>query len=282
MTKTGIFLVSFFIIIVSCEKDINWEVNESQTRLIAEGMITDEYKQHSIALTKSHSYYNSDIPEPVCEAEVTISVDDTVYRFIEINVFPGLYMSQVPFSGVAGKSYYLSIKLKNEIFGNKEYTAFSVLKQPFNLDSINIFFYENPSDGLFNYESKMYFTIFGKEPETTGDYYILKVYKNNTLFTERITDLQLIDDRWCNGLNIIKTADFGFFQPVSQNDTLLLEILSIENEYYNYLNQIKQELGAKDPFGFLAPPSNIQGNISNGAMGYFYTTSSRKSFIILE
>jgi hypothetical protein len=276
-----IWLGSLLLLLFACREDIDWNVDDAAPKLVVEGVITNEIGNHYVALTRSQGYYDSGDPQPVTGATVVLSDGSTEYILIETEFFPGLYFSEMPFAGEVGKTYDLSITLDEPIQNNTIFTAQTIIQPSFKLDSIGYYLYDPPETSLFNYESRAYFTVFGHEPETLGNYYVIDVIKNDTSLTTNIDDKKVWDDRWFNGLNEVQTGDFGFFEPISKGDTLTLQISSIDRGYYDFVNNIKLEIRGKDPFGFIGPPSNVAGNISNDALGYFVGYAvSRESVIV--
>jgi hypothetical protein len=55
---------------------------------------------------------------------------------------------------------------------------------------------------------------------------------------------------------------------LSSGDEVIVEYNRVEKGYYNFIEQAQHVKNGENPM-FGGPPSNIQGNISNGAVGYF-------------
>ena len=64
-------------------------------------------------------------------------------------------------------------------------------------------------------------------------------------------------------------------------DSITLEMAGITEEYANFIWDVQDETGFNTPL-FSGPPANIRGNISNGAIGFFYAYSSVRASTIIE
>jgi hypothetical protein len=271
--------------IVSCKETIEWRLPETSPKLVVQGEVTNEYKQHYIALTRSQGYYDQNEPTPVSGATIHISDGETIYQMVELypDYFPGLYLSEVEFSGIVGRTYQLTITLSEVLDGNSTYTSEMRMRSVFEISSLHYKLHNPPETSIFNYESRVYFSVaMQNESPGEGDFYFLKVIKNGTLLTDGLEKCLVWDDRWFEGKTEVQTGDFGFFEPINSKDTLVLEVQSINQDYYDFVNNVKLELAAKDPFGFVGSPANIEGNISHGALGYFLCTAIERDTVVVE
>ncbi len=283
MRKAG--YIPCLLIMLSCRETIEWKLPDAPPRLVVQGEITNEFKQHFIALTKTQEYYDQNEPAPVTGASVVVSDGQTSYEMIELypDYLPGLYLSEVSFQGVPGLTYQLSISLQDELDGERNYTSEMQLMPVFEVENLQYTLHDPPQTSIFNYESRVYFSVeMQNEPPGEGDFYLLKVIKNGTLLTDELETSLVWDDKWFEGKTEIQTGDFGFFEPINAGDTLVLEVRSIDQDYYDFVNNVKLEVASKDPFGFVGSPANIEGNISNGAMGYFLCTAVVRDTVVVE
>jgi hypothetical protein len=130
-----IILVAIILgIITSCKELYDPKIDTVGTRLVVDGLITDEAKSYSIKLTKALPFNNNgdmNVYTSVSKAKVTVSDDcGYTYHFIEIDS-GGVYMSDpAEFIGVPGRSYTLSIKT----IDNKEYRSAPQLLLPNNFN----------------------------------------------------------------------------------------------------------------------------------------------------
>ncbi|MCE5225970.1 MAG: hypothetical protein LLG05_08925, partial [Porphyromonadaceae bacterium] len=62
---------------------------------------------------------------------------------------------------------------------------------------------------------------------------------------------------------------------VESGDKITIEISRVEKGYYDFIMQCQQGIDGENPF-FGGPPSNIDTNITMGAVGYFSSFSPTK------
>lgn len=59
---------------------------------------------------------------------------------------------------------------------------------------------------------------------------------------------------------------------IRSGDEVIVEFCRVEKGYYRFIDQAQEVQNGENPM-FGGPPSNIEENISNGAVGYFATYS---------
>lgn len=116
---SAVFLAFITVIVLSCEKEITWPVDEkSNEYIVVDGIITSEFKKQEIRLSRSVSSPN-DEPEGITGAQVIVSSTDSVYTFREDSARPGYYLSERKFAGIRGKEYTLFINTGGTIISGK-------------------------------------------------------------------------------------------------------------------------------------------------------------------
>jgi len=266
--KNIILIIVIAMTAISCSEKINLKLDDSAQKIVIEGLITNETKAHTIKITKSTSYFSDEPAPAVTGANVTINDGTLIYHLNETSA--GIYQTDSNFAGVVGKTYVLNISYNGE-----SYSASSLLKFVPQIDSITCKLFDSP----FGHEQNIYeVDLWAQEPEPSGDYYLWNVYKNNVLYSDTLNKVAYSDDSFINGnyaagIMILQVKAFP-------GDTVMLEMLSISKEYFNFLNDVLTESsGGSNPFS--GPPANVKGNISNGALGFFLAAAvSSKSCII--
>ena len=100
-----ISLLGFFCI--SCVEEFNARVENIENLLVVDALITDEFKQHHVELTRVFAFGND---EPLVESGALVRVlDDTGLANLFEEREPGVYSSQNAFAAEQGKSYQLHI-----------------------------------------------------------------------------------------------------------------------------------------------------------------------------
>jgi hypothetical protein len=140
-------------------------------------------------------------------------------------------------------------------------------------DTMVSYLYDNPFVFDKNDTVILVVSIFGKEPEPVGDYYIIGLYRNGILLNDTIDEYITIHDE-SYGINEEELMSLYFNENNTAGDTVELEIRSIHLEYYDFIKGLNMISEGSYPFGFSAPPANATGNIKGGnALGYFITSS---------
>lgn len=254
------------IFTVSCIEQIEIELNESYSRLVVEGSITNEKKSHTVKLSKTKSYFSNEAVPTVTGAIVTINDGINTYSLNDTNL-SGLYHTDSTVKGEIGMTYTLTIKLENEI-----YVAEAYLDTVSNLDSLS---YKKDKRKNYVYHLKIYI----QEIPGVGNYYMRNYYVNNVLITDKLSNIKFIGDKYGDGnyINGLETDAIG----AKKGDTIKYEISSISKEQYDFFTAIMQQtVWLGDPFD--PPPANIPTNISNGALGFFGASAVTSKTVILK
>lgn len=269
------YLFVLFIITINCEpeQEISWKVDEIPARLVVEGSITDELKRHTVRLSKTDNYFSNREAECVSNAVVTIFDGENTLTLEENPSGSGIYETTEIVKGEVGRTYTLDIEVDEPLNDEVSFTANSVLNESIRADTMISFLYDSPF--IFNETDTviLVINIFGKEPEPVGDYYLIGLYRNGELLNDTIDEYSTLHDETygINGENIIS---FYYYENFEVNDTVELEIRSINREYYEFIKGVTVISGGTDPFGFSGPPANPAGNISGGnALGFFIASS---------
>lgn len=279
--------------LVSCEKDIQFDLLEPGKTLVVDGSI-ENGKPPRIVLTNSISYYdplnfNTISNLFIRDAEVILSDGQFTHRLKEYAepIVPGIntYYYSIDSSdlttsiiGEFNRSYNLSIKVDG-----KTYTSATSIPPltwfpdslytksiPFTSDSNarKLFARVNEPRGLGNY--LRYFTKRNREPFFPGP---------NSVYSDAIVDGTTYNIDIDPGFDPNNPVEFDKNYFI-KNDTVVLKICNIDRNSYNFWNTwefARQSLG--NPF---SQPNKVIGNISNGALGAFCGYAARYDTIIIQ
>lgn len=255
----AIALGIFFL--AACEKEVPIELNDQKTaRLVVEGRITNENKAHAIRLTKTLSYFNSE-PAPVPKsAEVYIIEEDTETR-IDLSLEDdslGYFRTPV-FKGTVGMTYSLFVNDNSE-----SYKATAYLDTVTKMDSIN-YIYE-----YINYFEQGFYKLrmSAFEPPPLGNVYMFFIYKNDTLFNDKLVETPYENDLLYNNTYLANIELMWMPQEevTLDTNTIRIEMLSISQEEYDYNNTFLNETYGNGSV-FTGPPANIESNMKNTSGG---------------
>jgi hypothetical protein len=263
------------VAITSCTERIDVQLDDSYTRLVVDGAITNDTLAHTVKLSKTSSYYYNQPSPQVSGAQVSITDGESTFNLTEVQ--PGIYHTDPSVHGIDGHTYTLNIKLESPIGNYSEYSASSTLHSVVSLDSISLLFHPEWSKaGIWEVK------CFVLEP-TTVDFYRFLISRNETLLTDSLQEWFVTDDKFLNGNYTngigIGYIDQGSANGLQQGDKVTVEVNNIGKEYYNFVAEAQTELFGSNPL-FSGPPANVKGNINNGGVGFFAAYSATRSSAI--
>lgn len=282
------FLLSIFLIAISCTEDITDELRDeldtTYPRIVVEGSISSDTMSHLVRLARTADYFSNKKLDPITNAEVSITDDhNNIYRLTENAAVPGDYYTDANVYGIPGRTYTLNISnvdIDND--GNKEtFTATSQMMPINQVDSISI-------KSVHKYFTDLYEIRFNApEPAATKDFYMFRVLKNGVLLTDTITELSFTDDQFFNGIQVENQPVYSL-NPDKQdehlkiNDTIVLETCAIPQGYYDFLMDVMLESYGSDPFG--GQPANLRTNVMDKtkATGYFVAYDVKRNMTIVR
>ncbi|MCX6282084.1 MAG: DUF4249 domain-containing protein [Bacteroidetes bacterium] len=274
---SGLFIL---LLAAGCTESINVNLDNSYIRLVVDGGITNDSLQRTVILSKSASYFYNQPPPMVSHAIVTLtdgSFLDTLRE--QLPGKPGYYMLDSTFRGVIGKTYSLDVKLSEVIGNSAEYTSTCKIMKVARLDSVQAEF--NPDIGK---DGHWLVKIFAQEPGDEMNFYMLKYYRNGLLISDSIQKWSTSDDKYFNGSYIRGLTAFYInnshkWETLHPGDTLLVQMSGITKEYYDFIQQV-QQAGYQIPF-FSGPPANVEGNVSEGGVGFFAAYSNSYAKLVI-
>ncbi len=273
----GLFVL---VSLVSCEKSIDFKLDESKPTLVVEAEIEND-KAPRVVLSNSISYYSQISPQVlvnsfVHNADVYISNGTLTHKLIEYSypLFPGFnayYYGidtaslSTAFNGALNTSYDLKIIAAGiEYHSSTTIPALNAVpdsvyfkQAPQNPDSNKRILFLKATDppGLGNY--LRYFTKRNSQPFYPGP---------NSVFTDEIIDGTTYTTQLEQGINRNNPplAGENFFL---KSDTITLKFCNINRATYTFWNTwefANQSIG--NPF---SQPNKVLGNITNGGLGSF-------------
>jgi hypothetical protein len=262
---TIIFGVMLLLAAKGCTERITIELDETLTRLVVDGGITNEPAHHMIRLTTTSGFFSNQEPEGIRGAVVHLLYDNKSVQLTEYSGFRGFYAIPVIYAAEPGKTYTLDIRLPVSIGGSARYSAQTTMPETdFRLDSIQMEYNDRFDFWLVK--------VYAQDP-TTKDFYKFETFLNSISGNDTTMRVTATPDRFFNGRNTNGFA-VAFFdgEILSPGDTLTLVMSAITEDYYQFYSELRSESGYKNPL-FSGPPANIRSNLKEGGLGYF---SARK------
>lgn len=269
------YILGFFIITItvcSCEDTITPELQEAPPILIVDAFLNNLDSIQTVRIAWSRPYFDDSPLDGVSDATVTVSnTNGTVLSFIE--AARGVYQWDPSGSGpIAEVNDSLVLEI---IIGEDLYQAGSKMNRVPDIDSVTFRFEE---EDLFFPDS--YFAEFwSRDIAGPGDTYWIKSYKNGEYLNQPSEINIAYDAGFSEGGNVdglifippIRDAinpfeedeDDEFVSPFEDGDSVYVEIHSITNEAFLFLNDLRIQTDRPGGFAelFAVPLSNVRSNI---------------------
>jgi hypothetical protein len=273
-----ILLIVTLLILVKCTERIQVDLKDTTPRLVVDGAITTDTTIHYIRLTESGSYFINQPLPAVSNAQVLLSDGIKTISLLESDKFPGYYITPHNYHGIPGRTYSIAISdVDIDRDGQTElYEAESYLNPVSPIDSIRLEYHD-----IWELWKIL---LYAHEPGETEDYYLFRVFMNNTIHTDQLSEVSVTDDRFFNGSYAngvwVQSIDISDEKvELNPGDTVSLQMSGITRDYFEYVVALQEETGMKVPL-FSGPPANLPGNVSNGALGFFRAYSSSMASVI--
>ncbi|MBN2668619.1 MAG: DUF4249 domain-containing protein [Bacteroidales bacterium] len=252
-----IFFVLAGLLIVSCEKVIDVDLNDANTQLVVDAFITDSIGWGQVRLSKTGSFYDNNALPTIDNATVKIE-DSEGSEFLLQSKGNGLYENSF-LKTMSGRGYTLQIDYNNQMVSSYAYTPTKVAIDSLSLESFD---YGMPS------EKPLYLvTAYFQDPPNESNYYRFRIFINGRLDDGFLNS----DDKYFDGL-----YNDANLTVAEEGDTVYIEMYCVDKANYDYFKTIGDASSTDTPGN---PISNIEGE---NAIGYFgaYTASSKMIVVI--
>jgi hypothetical protein len=252
-------LIICSLILGSCQKVINLDLNSADPKYVIEAELQEGTQDFKVKITQTSNYFNNEAPTKITNAQVTLQKSNEAPLLL-VNSNDGYYFA-TNYIGVSGELYKLNVTINGETFQARSFMPNAVI-----LDSIEI---EKLGKGPFGGNKEDEYRLFCIYKDPVLD---VNFYKVNTLIdgmpNENADNLIVLDDRLTNG-NKVRFPIFS--DRFKLNDIVEVQLKSIDQDTYNFFNTLGTIVGGSSNGN--AAPTNPSSNWSNGALGYFGATS---------
>lgn len=253
-----------------CEEVIDINLNEADAQLVIEGRIVNTDGPFRVNISQTADFFGKENTQPVDIQRVTLTTTEGQPE--ELNrVGEGTYESTTV-RGVPGETYTLMVQHEGI-----ETTTTSTMPVPIEIEQLQYAFDErafNPA-GEAGYEVTCVFN----DPAEETNFYRLVIY----LHGEQLDDngFYLYDDKFADGNQVSYTF---FDRRFDLNDTVKVELQSMDEQTYRYYEQLNELVGNRGPGGGSAAPGNPASVFNTGALGVFaaYSHNTLEFSIIIE
>ena len=285
-----VFVLS--IIIIGCEKSVDFNLENSETRLVVEATI-ENGQPPLVILSQSLNYFSTIDPQLLASgfvhnADVYVSNGSQTHKLKEYshavtNDYKLYYYSidssnlSTAFVGETKKQY--SLRIVNQL---KEYTATtSIPGITKRVDSL--WWKQAPAN---NDTSKVVAVVRVTDPPGFGDYVRYFTKRNKEPFYPPITSA--FDDLVIDGTTYELQVDPGINRNVerreeehffNKGDTVTFKLCNVDKATFDFWRTMEYSYASiGNPF---ATPVKVLSNISNGALGYFGGYASQYHTLVI-
>ncbi len=255
-------LILGIIVLASCTKVIDVDLNEANPVTVIEANYTAEDSTVRVVVTETSNFFSNEDEPTIDDAIVTITDQSGNSQ-------------QVPF--VANGEYVLNNYIPQfettytmtVLANGVTYTASCKLND---LIPQNGIIYEYIEPGAFSGDGGYLVAVSYQDPAAEGDFTSAYLTKNDTLYKE-LDDITLNNDEFTNGNLVLRPVFVDLFDV---GDTIEIELRTIDKKIYDYYNEL---ISLIDPNS--AAPANPTYQWENRALGYFSAyPSSRQTTVI--
>lgn len=242
--------ILFLMLITSCEKVIEIDIDNVEKKYVIEAQITDNNNSARVNLSQTFDINDSNKFVGVETADITMAENNNAPVKLK-HEGGGIYRANL--TGVPGRTYKLTVKVNNQTF-----TSVSTMPHKVKFDTLYV------TERMFLGKTRKVATVEFIDPVGLGNAYRFIQYidgrKENTIFA--------MDDNLVDGRKVIyELLIFGDQEyTLKTDDQLRVEMRGIDMPTYKFWYSLTQGAMGQSQS---ASPGNPDTNIQGGALGYF-------------
>lgn len=270
--KLSILSIISIIAMSSCEDIITVDTGFDTPQVVVDAWLDNQLKDQTIIITQTQDYFNNALPTGLTNAEVSVTKGDQVYMFNHTE--NGKYVwspTDGETLGVVGDEFQLNISLDG-----KNYQSDAAIHRVPEIDSIALIYEEASSI----FEKGLYGEAYAVDFPGIGDTYWMKATKNDTLLNRPLELNPIYDGTFEAGSGydgatfitpkrraITPIDEDGRLIPYVSGDKIEVELISINNQAFNFLSVAFQQITNSQNTIFALPIANSKGNIFDTETG---------------
>jgi len=264
-----ISLLALIFLVTACEDPIDVELDNAEPQLVIDAWLDNISNRQVIRVSETLPYFEAAFTPGIENAQVSVTTGSGDV-FVFEHESDGNYvleLSQGESIGSVGETYTLSIEI-----GNERYSSSTSMFRVPNIDSLTQEFRENEAftdDGI-------YCQVFARDFDGLGDTYWIKTFKNGQ-YLNRPFEINLVYDAGfdsggeVDGFVFIypirdlinEVDDDGVPTPYEPGDEIRVELHSISNSAFAFLEIMRDQLQNSSNTIFAEPLANTRGNINH-------------------
>lgn len=252
-----VFILSLLVFVACAKEEFDPKLDSyNKNLLVIEGLITTSPDIQRMQITRTSSYMDGLEIKGVENATVTIICDNSSYAFTHSD--KGIYLPPAGFIAEVGKTYKLNVTVDG-----LSYEAESTVSEPLALDSL--------SSERDEFEDDCFRVKGWFVDNAAKDEHFLFKYAVNDVMVDTLTKWSIYSDMLTNNVRF-ENVDLFYGVDANENDKVTVYTFSISKKYYNFIKDAQKNLEEPIPFN-PSPGIKINGNISNGALGFFQASA---------
>ncbi len=275
---------AFFVVFLSsCEDVVQVKLDEGSKLYVIDAFVDNLRDKQTIRVTTNDSYFSNRVAPPVANASVVLKDLTDNKQFVFSYQGDGNYVYDVVANGDTMAKLNHQYELNVTIDGNL-YTALTTQKRTARIDSIGREYFDG-NNGFGPPSDPYYFcTLYAKDKvDANTDYYRIKTYRNDTLFSGS-GDINVCIDGTGGAVTnaeldstyFTAPATFLGFKQYYKGNTCKVQVHSISKETYFFFVQAQAQINNGGLFA--TTPENVKTNISTPkggtkAVGWFNMAS---------
>jgi hypothetical protein len=251
------YIIPAFLLIVlfSCEKVIDVDLNEDDPKVVIEATFTAGETTHQVLITKTLNFSEGE-PYPVVDNAVVTVTDNLGNAQVLSYAGNGIYQT-TGYAVVEGRTYTLSA-----VIDGKTYTALSTVPTAVSIDQLTVLSFQ------FGPDTINALIPLRMDPAGIKNFYQFNLFNNN----ERLSGIYLQDDAFSDGIQVQQPI-FDNEGSYESGDTAFVEMYCIDEPVYNYFFALLQNQ--------TATPANPTSNFSGGCLGYFSARTKDTASVVI-
>lgn len=261
--KTIIFTIFCSIFFISCEKQIDLDLKESDQLFVIEGIVHDDIGDNFVLISKTRPFDNNDASEQVSNA--IVQINDGVgglFNLSEVDSIPGYYTNS-NLIGVAGRTYKLTVNIDGDII-----TAQSFMNPTIEIDSLT---YDQDPDFGGDEEPGYSILCHFTDPLNVINFYRMKSFLGKE--KEQMDGYVNWSDDAIDGAS---TGLPVFNVSFAAGELATIQLLSVDEPNFRYFVGVSSSQEGEVPGN---PESNLSGE---NTVGYFGAYAKSEASVLIE
>jgi hypothetical protein len=258
-----LLIISLLLINLSCE---DLALNKNADLVVVEAYLSDQIVEQQITLSRTTSFDNAVISEPIATADVSIvSGKNVLVEFVHSS--DGVYLSRQPFAGIENEAYRLIINLEDDILIT---SAFISMPGKAKIDSL----WFEPIEIATNDNEEMYYPVISSSDNfLKNNFYYYRLFQDG-VYLDEPENIFLKSDGFFNG----NTFNEEFRSvSITRGESVKLEMRKISREVFDYYKLLKaQTISISANQNVVPAPifGNLSASNSEIVLGFFSVFSS--------